>query len=261
MRARRVACTVLLATCLFLGVGPAKAEERQGPYPMAFPVAGESSFADTFGVPRPGGRIHQGIDIFAPKMTPVLPAAPGWVREMGRGERAGYFVVLEHSGGWRSSYLHLNNDMPGTDDGRGAPFVAGLAQGSAVAAGVAIGYVGDSGNAEQTPPHLHFELRLPDGAVVNPYPYLRAAGPPGALEVVGPVQWSFSVGETLPYTGAPAVALAAISGVLLGAGWLFLRLSAPARIRSPRGAHRMLFRRSGWTGGVRPIRPGAARRR
>lgn len=68
----------------------------------------------------------------------------------------------------------MNNDTPGTDDGMGWGFAAGIEPGVHVEAGQIIGYVGDSGNAETTPPHLHFEQR-PDGEEINPYDHLRAA--------------------------------------------------------------------------------------
>ncbi len=74
--------------------------------------------------------------------------------------------------GW---YIHLNNDTPGTDDGLGWGFADGISSGVHVTAGQLIGWVGDSGNAEWTASHLHFELHHPDHGSVNPYPHLREA--------------------------------------------------------------------------------------
>jgi hypothetical protein len=145
------------------------------PYPLLFPVAGDHSYVDTFGAPRSGGRTHKGTDIFAAKLTPVVAAADGTVIRISIGKLAGRYVVVLHEDGWRSYYLHLNNDTPGTDDGSGGAPAPGIAVGVRVAVGDVLDYVGDSGNAEGTPSHLHFELHDPDGSAVNPTPHLRAA--------------------------------------------------------------------------------------
>jgi len=145
-------------------------------YPMLFPVAGEHWFSRDFGDPRGGGRGHTGIDILAEKLTPVVAVADGTVRWI-HGERGGECCALSivHEDGWRSRYIHLNNDTPGTDDGRGYGIARGLRLGSRVRAGQVIGFVGDSGNAEATAPHLHFELRRPDGSAVDAFDSLQAA--------------------------------------------------------------------------------------
>ena len=149
-------------------------------YEMRFPVDGPHSFTDSFGAPREGKRVHQGIDIFAEKLTPVVAVADGVVRKTATGSTAGRYIVVEHDDGWLSYYLHLNNDSPGTDDGRRAQPVAGIVPGAVVKAGDLLDYVGDSGNAESTPSHLHFELHRRNGDIVNPYPHLLAAA--GASE-------------------------------------------------------------------------------
>lgn len=145
-------------------------------YPMVFPVAGEHSFSRDFGDPRGRRRAHEGIDILADKLTPVVAVADGTVRWM-YAERGGGCCALSivHDDGWRSRYIHLNNDTPGTDDGEGYGIARGLREGSWVRAGQVIGYVGDSGNAESTVPHLHFELRRPDGSAVDAFTSLQAA--------------------------------------------------------------------------------------
>jgi hypothetical protein len=168
-----------------LQASPEPAQSPQEIYPLVFPVGGPHSFTDTFGAPRDGQRLHQGIDIFADKLTPVVAAADGTVRRIGVGERAGRYIVIEHQDGWLSYYLHLNNDSPGTDDGLVDDAVPGITIGAAVAAGDLLDYVGDSGNAESTPSHLHFELHRPSGDIVNPYPHLLAASgaPQGQVDV------------------------------------------------------------------------------
>jgi murein DD-endopeptidase MepM/ murein hydrolase activator NlpD len=146
------------------------------PPQIIFPVAGEHSFVDTFGAPRDGGRRrHKGNDIFAAKGTPVVAVADGTIALMDTGDLAGQYIALRHDDGWRSMYMHLNNDTPGTDDGQAIGFAEGIKEGMRVMAGTVIGFVGDSGNAETTAPHLHFELHQPDGLKVNPFKALIGA--------------------------------------------------------------------------------------
>lgn len=140
-----------------------------------FPHApSETIFHDTWGAPRSGGRGHRGTDIMSPKGTEVRAVADGVVETLGNGPRSGYYVRLTHEGDWESWYMHLANDTPGTDDGRGGAETAyadGLDEGDRVRAGQVIGYVGDSGNAESSGSHTHFELHV-GGRAINPYPYL-----------------------------------------------------------------------------------------
>jgi murein DD-endopeptidase MepM/ murein hydrolase activator NlpD len=139
--------------------------------PMYFPVIGDNLVTDTFGAPR-NGHTHLGVDIMADKMTPVVAVAGGvvsWVDE-----DCCHLAIL-HDDGWESWYIHLNNDTPGTDDGQGWGFADGIVEGARVEGGQLIGWVGDSGNAEWTSPHLHFELHAPDSTVIDPYDSLLAA--------------------------------------------------------------------------------------
>lgn len=148
--------------------------------PMIFPVLGGVPFTDTFGAPRSGGtRLHEGQDLMAPKMTPLVAAVDGTITRLTIPEASyGYALVITDDEGWSYHYLHINNDTPGTDDGA-APlddvFAPGLRVGSRVRAGQHVAYVGDSGNAENVGPHLHFELHDPTGAAVNAYASLQAA--------------------------------------------------------------------------------------
>jgi murein DD-endopeptidase MepM/ murein hydrolase activator NlpD len=156
--------------------------------PMVFPVAGKVSWTDDFLVCRSGcGRMHMGQDLMGAKMTPLVAAFDGVVTSLKRETAVGqgnYVVISADRGpaaGWSALYVHVNNDTPGTDDGRGTAqwaFPAGLGVGSRVLAGQLVGWLGDSGNAEDTAPHLHFELRRGSGrggVVHNPHPTLLAA--------------------------------------------------------------------------------------
>jgi len=142
----------------------------------AFPHATSSvNFWDSWGSRRPGGRRHRGTDIMSPRGSEVLAVADGVVADFGWQRLSGYYIHIDHGDGWSTSYMHLNNDTLGTDDGLGGLWTAiypTLTVGSSVEAGQVIGYVGDSGNAEGTQPHIHFEVKL-DGVKVNPYPYLK----------------------------------------------------------------------------------------
>jgi peptidoglycan hydrolase-like protein with peptidoglycan-binding domain len=140
-------------------------------YPLVFPVQGSNTFGDHFWASR-GSGIHHAVDIMAPKMTPVVAVADGTIRWIGR---SCCTMRIQHDDGWASGYIHLNNDTPGTDDGQGWGIAPGLTKGSRVSAGQLIGWVGDSGNAENTGSHLHFELIDPHGVYVDPYLALRAA--------------------------------------------------------------------------------------
>ena len=147
-------------------------------YPMLFPVGGDDLFFaddDTigFGACRAGcTRLHEGVDVMAPKMTEVYAVADGTVSWIGSRCCS---VFIQHDDGWMSWYIHLNNDTPGTDDGLGWGIAEGVVAGARVSAGQVIGWVGDSGNAEDTDPHLHFELHDAYGAIVDPYPALLLA--------------------------------------------------------------------------------------
>jgi peptidoglycan hydrolase-like protein with peptidoglycan-binding domain len=151
-------------------------------YPLVFPVGGDSYwYEDWFWAQRSNG-LHHAQDFMAPKMTPVFAVASGTVTYINwsqdpndlNPDRCCNLVIL-HDDGWQSWYIHLNNDTPGTDDGEAWGIAPGIELGVHVEAGTLIGWVGDSGNAEDTPPHLHFELYDPEGVLVNPYDSFLAA--------------------------------------------------------------------------------------
>ena len=160
-------------------------------YEMEFPLLGAGAYWSGFGAPRDGGRrSHMGVDIAAPQMTPVVAVADGMVSRINIDSgTAGTYIALDHDDDWSSWYLHLNNDHYGTDDGRGIGVRPDLEAGDRVTAGEVIGWVGDSGNAETTEPHLHFEVHLPSGEPIDPYDSLLAAEADGAAAfVIDPTQ-------------------------------------------------------------------------
>jgi hypothetical protein len=149
---------------------------------ITFPVRGTVSYWDDFGACRDGcARSHQGNDLMGAKLMPLLAATDGtvsWMRVDSETTRSGNMVTIEDAAGWTYSYMHVNNDTPGTDDGANPArwrFGPGIEIGAEVEAGQVVGYMGDSGNAEGSSAHLHFEIAKPDGTEVSPYTSLRLA--------------------------------------------------------------------------------------
>jgi hypothetical protein len=167
--------------------------------PLTVPVLGATSYSDNFLACRSGcARKHMGQDLMGAKMSPLVAACTGTVvtlrREttVGSGNYLGIACEAGKAAGWTVMYLHVNNDRPGTDDGKGTgswDFPKGIEDGVRVLEGQLVGWRGDSGNAEGTGPHLHFELRKGTGwggTVYNAYPSLRAARKVAAPTASGP---------------------------------------------------------------------------
>ena len=133
---------------------------------LLMPIAGAKikHVSDTWGAPRPGGRVHRGQDIFAGKGTPVFSATVGYVVRVGRTPLGGKAVVIAGAGGRRYYYAHLDAFGPEIHIGKH------------VTPDTVIGFVGNTGNAVRTPPHLHFSVYSMTGAV-NPLPLLRDRPP------------------------------------------------------------------------------------
>ncbi len=171
--------SVLVAGALL----PAWAADPDAPVVLRrihLPVEGSFSYSDDFHDPRSGGRLHQGNDLMTSKHRPLLAAADARVRRItiDDGANEGNMLALRDAEGWEYWYLHINNDTPGTDDGANPleyAFAPGIEVGTRVKAGQVIAFAGDSGNAEGTSSHLHFEIHQPDGTAVSPYPSLRIA--------------------------------------------------------------------------------------
>lgn len=187
--------------------------------PMAFPVVGSVSWSNTFLVCRGSGcsRRHLGQDLMSAKMSPLVAAFSGTVTYLKRESYVGegnYVSIQSADRVWTVNYIHVNNDVPGTDDGRGTgryAFLPGLAVGSPVTRGQLVGWVGDSGNAEGTGPHVHFELRKGNawsGTVFNPYHSLRSALRLSAPLTAAPHQ----PGELIKWAGGPPFLLTSDGG-------------------------------------------------
>ena len=130
------------------------------PAMLAMPVASLEARAlrDTWHAARAPNRRHEGIDIFAAKGTPVLAATEGIVLRLEETPVGGKVVWVLGPAGHHHYYAHL--DSFGT-----------VRPGDRIRAGTLLGYVGNTGNARTTPPHLHYGVYADEGAI-NPYPLL-----------------------------------------------------------------------------------------
>ena len=144
---------------------------------IVFPLVGVNYYQPSFGACRDScDREHHGIDImtYGWKGVPVVAAHDGRIRTI-RDDGEWCNIEITSRDRWYTRYIHLNNDTPGYDDAEYECVVPGIEVGTHVEAGQIIGWVGDSGNAEFTPPHLHFEIRMPNGLPVDPYRSLKAS--------------------------------------------------------------------------------------
>jgi murein DD-endopeptidase MepM/ murein hydrolase activator NlpD len=125
---------------------------------------------DSFAAPRAdGARTHRAVDIMAPRYTPVRAVAQGVVAKLASGGAGGLALYLvDPSGGYCFYYAHLEAYAPGVREGQ------------PVRRGDVIGYVGSTGNAPRSAPHLHFAVyelsernRWWGGRAINPYPLLK----------------------------------------------------------------------------------------
>ncbi|HZF96728.1 MAG TPA: M23 family metallopeptidase [Pseudoxanthomonas sp.] len=133
------------------------------PTVLPVPVQGVEArrIADTFGAPRGTNRSHAGVDIFARRGTPVLSTTTGIVISIRDGGLGGKQVWVLGPGRESHYYAHLDDWAPS------------LAQGNIVRPGDVLGFVGTTGNARGTPPHLHYGIYGGTG-VYDPLPLLKA---------------------------------------------------------------------------------------
>jgi len=138
---------------------------------LLIPVQGvvASQLHDTYNDARSGGRVHDAIDIHAPRGTPVLAANDGVVIKLHSGARGGTSLYqLDPDGHTRYYYAHLDH------------YAEGIHEGVPVTKGQVIAYVGDTGNAQPGDYHLHFSIAILSsasrwwgGTNVNPYDVLH----------------------------------------------------------------------------------------
>jgi len=133
------------------------------PSVVDIPVMGvrKTQIPNSWGAPRSDGRSHQGVDIFADRGTPVLSATDGIVLRVGTNQLGGQVINVLGPGRQVHYYAHL--------DRYGA-----FRPGHVVYPGSILGYVGNTGNARTTPPHLHYGVYDPVRGAVNPWSLLRS---------------------------------------------------------------------------------------
>lgn len=129
---------------------------------FGFPVAdrGSGSVISPFGAPRDEGvRDHEGVDVYAPRGTPVVAVTRALVSEVGTSGRGGNYVWLQD---WLRDkeiyYAHLDSSW--------------VTVGMVLEPGDPLGAVGNTGNAETTVPHLHFGIYDLDRRATDPLPYI-----------------------------------------------------------------------------------------
>lgn len=138
------------------GLRPLKQEAK-----ALCPVAASSAFNNTWRAPRPGGRLHRGTDVYAVRGAPLVAPESGIVR-LGQNRLGGIVLWIEGTDSGNRYYMaHLESWASEL-----------VTSGQWVKVGWVVGYVGNSGNAKHTPPHVHIEVRV-GGRNVNPYPWLN----------------------------------------------------------------------------------------
>ena len=151
-------------------VAPVVTPAVPSPAGLIVPVQGMAfaQLSDTYTATRSEGRVHEAIDIMAPRGTPVLAVADGTVEKLFNSKQGGLTLYqFEPSGKFAYYYAHLDRYAPGVIEGK------------PVRQGEVIGYVGSTGNASPDGPHLHFavfvlgpERQWWKGTAINPYPLL-----------------------------------------------------------------------------------------
>ncbi|QKZ12771.1 peptidoglycan DD-metalloendopeptidase family protein [Spirosoma sp. KUDC1026] len=130
---------------------------------LSFPVKGRDSrqISSVFGVARDGGRRrHEGVDIFAPRGTPAVASVNGIISSVGTNRLGGNVVFLsDNERNIRLYYAHLDR--------------WNVTNGQRVAIGDTVGFVGNTGNARTTGPHLHFGIYEFGGGATDPLPFIR----------------------------------------------------------------------------------------
>jgi len=133
------------------------------PTHLAVPVQGvaPAGLADTWGAARSGGRRHEGIDIFAKRGTPITSPVDGLVIGVGVNLLGGQVVRVLGPGRQVHYFAHLSRFGP-------------VHRGMRIRRGQVLGYVGTTGNAAGTPPHLHYGIYNLPGGATDPFLVLAA---------------------------------------------------------------------------------------
>ena len=128
---------------------------------LAMPVkdVSKDQVANTWHAPRGTERLHEGQDIFAPRGTAVLSATEGYILRIGENTLGGQTVSVVGAGGRVYYYAHLDS------------YALHIEEGDYVTTKSVLGYVGTTGNAAGTPPHLHFGVYTTRGPL-DPLPLL-----------------------------------------------------------------------------------------
>jgi hypothetical protein len=181
---------------------------------LVFPVEGKdaSAVASVFGDPREGGeRMHEGIDIIAPRGTRVVAVADGRIETARNTPTGGLAIWHEDAAGELTYYYaHLDELL--------------VRAGAWVRAGDVIGTVGNTGNARSAPPHLHFGIYRPGTIPLDPAPLLAATAEPGDMIIDG--RWLGAVthvtGDRVRLRRSPSTAGAIITELSPGVPLLVL---------------------------------------
>ena len=150
-----------MASKLLLYVRVAQLYTKDPPNQIAMPLENvpKKQVANTWHAPRGRDRLHEGQDIFAPRGTPIYSATEGYVYSVSENPLGGQTVSVIGDSGRVYYYAHLDS------------YARELAEGDHVTTRTILGYVGTTGNAQGTPPHLHFGIYTSAGAI-NPLPLL-----------------------------------------------------------------------------------------
>lgn len=209
---------------------------------LAFPVAGrdQGSVMSVFGAPREAGRrSHHGVDIFAPRGTPVVAAADGYVRRADETPIGGKVIWLRDRERRQSLYYaHLDSQL--------------VRGGEPVQAGDTVGLVGNTGNARTTPPHLHFGIYRRGEGPVDPLPWIRVLDaepdPPRAdARVAG--SWTEAREDGIRVRARPSLSAPVVATLERGNAVRVVGVTGSwYRVRLPRGGDGFL---ADWVAGVR----------
>jgi murein DD-endopeptidase MepM/ murein hydrolase activator NlpD/SH3-like domain-containing protein len=194
---------------------------------LAFPVEGRNSRAigSVFGDERDGGRRdHHGVDIFAPRGTPVLAATEGTITRVDDTPRGGKVVWLRDAKrGQNLYYAHLDSQL--------------VVPNTRVLPGDTLGTVGNTGNARTTSPHLHFGIYRRGEGPVDPYPFVhtpRTELPSLTADTAALGGWVRVAANQLPLRTQPAATASSVADLprhtalrLIGASGAWHRVRLP----------------------------------